>query len=872
VLFLALLVGAGVTAAWLHLQSSVPDRRGRHVLPGLTDTVRVRFDSLGVPHLSAATELDAHRALGWIHASERLWQMETFRRIARGRLAEIFGEEALESDRFLRALDPWEAAGRSLRALDSGTRATLEAYARGVNARLRSWEGAWPPEFVLLGIEPEPWTPRASVAVGKVMALNLSAWRRELSRFWAHRHLPPEKARAVASGYPAWGPTILGSLYGGRPARADSGPDEASAGGRALARGGRLAGPPGPFRFLPPLGFSGSNAWAVAARRTEGGAPLLANDMHLALQAPSTWYLAALHVEEGPRVAGLTIPGAPTVIVGHTPGVAWSFTNGMTDDVDFVLERVDAEGATYRDGEGWRRFATRVETLRVRGGDPVVERIRETVRGPVLSDVLSGPGATLSARWVAAGPTTELVGLLEMNRARGAREFDAALRRLDSPQQNVLYAAAGDTIGYRLSGSVPRRAGFDGRLPVPAGTFGEGWEGFWAPDSLPWAIFPPSGPPLHGPPAGRGTATGSRGDVATGRSRAEGAGWLAGANNLQAWPFFGVLGVDYPIPFRARRIQERLSVERSWTPAKMHALQHDVHSLLGERLRGRAVEVARRVGADTASRILAAWDLAVDRRSRGAPLLYAWVYRLRSLIAADEYESRNARDWGLFPIGTLLQLLEEREGREDPASRAWARAWVDDVTTPGVETLPELEERAMRDAVEATAGRSWGELHRERSAHFLGRSEWLDRIFGFDVGPTPSPGAPRTVRTDDYRRWLALDTLSWRPPWSGDYGPTVHFVAEVREDGVRGAYLLPTGQSGHPFDPHYRDMAARWRAGGPLVRVPLDPDSAALRSVSLLELVPVGELSRGGERPSREARGGRVEGAPPASSRETRLR
>ncbi len=820
-----LLAGAAATAAWFHLRSAVPELEGTRRVPGLAAEVRVRSDSLGIPRIDAAGEHDLFFAQGWLHASHRMWQMELLRRTARGTLSELFGERTLAADRLLRTLDLWEAAGRHVRRLGPRDRAALESYAEGVNAWLRHRDGALPPELVLLGVEPEPWSPRAAAAVGKVMALDLSAWHRELSRFHAARTLPPSKRALLEPSYPSWGPTVLqsagerrrglragtgdagGPPGGGSGAGADGGAPVPADGPGAAGRG-KEPDLPGPFEVLSGRGLNASNNWAVAGRRTRSGHPIVANDMHLGLRAPPVWYVVSLRARDaGFEAAGLSLPGAPGVVVGFNRAVAWSFTNGMVDDMDFALEEVREDGSAYRRGGGWEPFAVRPETIRVRGRDrPVVHRVRETVRGPLISDAVPELEAPLSAQFLARRTTAETRGLLAMNRADGPEAFRRAVRLFDSPQQNVIWAAVDGTLGYRLSGRAPRRPGWSGALPLEASSVGDGWTGVWPPDSMPSAVFPP-------------------GDTAW-------PGFLASANNLQARDLFGVLGVDYPVPFRARRIVDRLSAREGWTPEALHRLQHDTHSLLAERLRGRAAAAARRAGEDSAAALVEAWDGRVEVDARGAGVFYAWVYRLRSLVAADEY--RDTDEWGYFPIDALLRLLEEGEGR----------AWVNDVTTDTVERLAALEERAAREAVRATGLRPWGELHAERQAHAMGEVGWLDRLLGLDVGPHPAPGAPRTVRPDDYRRWLGVDTTSWRPPWEGDYGPSEHLVVELTPEGPEGRVLLPTGQSGVPFDPHYRDMAARWRAAGPLAALRLPSDSGEEGRASLLRLLPAETPSR----------------------------
>ncbi|MFQ5689620.1 MAG: penicillin acylase family protein [Gemmatimonadota bacterium] len=819
--------GLAVTAAFFFARSSLQDLRGRARLPGLDSAVQVYVDSFAIPHIFGASETDVYRAQGYLHASERLWQMELLHRTAQGRLAELFGGAALGLDRFIRTLDLWGAAGRSLDALPRQERRLLEAYAEGVNERLASWSGPLPPEFLLLHISPQEWEPRATLAIGKIMALDLTSWREELSRLSARSRVDSARYRYLEPGYPEWGPRILEPppepaesspvalpprLPTSAVSRAKPGPERSAPAGSAASGGRGFVEPsrgaaserwtelPGegwdPIRFLSGLSLSASNSWAVAGVRSADGQPLLANDMHLALRAPSTWYVAALDATaSGLHVAGLSLPGVPGIVVGYTRDVAWGFTNAMVDDMDFVVEAVNLDQSAYRHGSGWTPFVVREDTIRVRGrSHPVIHTIRKTVRGPVISDVLPGLGVTLSVMWTGRRPTTEMLGLRGMARATTAAAFDAAVRRFDSPNQNVIYATASREIGYRLSGTVPRRRGWDGSIPVSFELVEEGRWDVWPADSI---------PSLRNPPWG----------------------FLASANNLQARSLFGVIGTSYPTPFRARRIENRLSERSSWTVQSMGRLQLDTHSLFADRVIRRAVAAARRVGDDSVATLLASWDRRMELNSRAATVFQVWLQRLRELIAADEF--RGARDdWAYFPTRALLRTLEDGGG-----------PWVDDVGTKRIEALPELEDAAMRTARAVSAGRRWGQVHRERSVHPLGSVGWLDRIFGFNVGPYPVSGGPMTVRPDDPGLWRALDSASWMPPFISEYGPSERFIAEVRPGGGIGYFLLPTGQSGNPFSSHYRDMARRWPAGAP-IPVPLDLESVRRQSAALLTLLP----------------------------------
>jgi penicillin amidase len=793
--------GLAVTAAYFYFESSADQPGGSVSMPFLEGRVQVLTDTFGIPHLFAGGELDLLRAQGYVHASDRLWQMELFRRIASGRLAELFGERALSTDRFMRTLDLWGAAGRTLVLLDDDERARLEAYAEGVNARIDQRDRPIPPEFVLTRIRPEAWDARSSLAIAMVMNLDLSHWRNDLSRYWASSRMPPEKLAYLRLGYPDWGPTILDE-QGGNPV---PGPDpvRARVATEPATAGSNPAEPSGlrdderwdPLELLRAFSIRvASNAWVVAGSRSASGVPILANDMHLGLRSPALWYLAALHADSAEvHVAGLTLPGVPGVIVGYNRDLAWGFTNGMVDDMDFVVEEV-RPGGTYRHQSGWLQLAVRPETIQVRAKAPEVWEVRETVRGPLISDVLDGLDGDIAAAWVAARPVASRLGLWDMNVAGSAAEFDLAVQRFAQPHQNVVFADRSGRIGYRLAGRVPVRTGWDGTIPVSPDVFGRGWSEYLPPHLHPAVLDP-------------------------------GSGFIATANNLQSRGLGNTISTDYAAPFRAMRISQALAVRRDWSVRSMYEFQHDTRSLLADRTVDRAIAAAQRLGADEAADLLEAWDRRVEVRSRAAPLFYSWLYRVRTLIAADEYAE--TPEWGFFPLTALLVVLDE--GDENP--------WVDDVTTASTETLAELEEQALVDALAAIDGRAWGQLHFERNAHPLGNVSWLQSLFGFDVGPYPVEGGPNTVRPDDYRRWGRLDSTSWMPPWISEYGSSERFVAELGQERSTGYFLLPTGQSGNPFSDHYRDMNDRWR-GGELIEVPLSRIQAQRRARRQLNLIP----------------------------------
>lgn len=779
-----LAAAAGVVALALagvrwYVGRAVPDYGLGASVAGLGAPVEVWRDSLGVPYLWAGSEADLYRAMGYVHAQDRLWQMEIFRRIADGRMAEVFGASQLSTDRFLRTLGMGRAAAEAERGLDAGTRALLQAYADGVNAWITGHSGPLPPEFLVLRFQPEPWTVRNSLAIDKVMAWDLADWNTGLDLQRAADRVGPDHLRELRPAYPEWGPTTLGA-----DAVWKRGP---GAPPRAAAAAAGVAVPEVPVAAAWLLdGVSAaraSNAWVIGGDRTRSGRPILANDTHLALRAPGVWYLAALH-GGGVDVAGMTIPGMPMVVIGHTEKVAWGFSNAMVDDVDFFVEQVDsANPSRYRTRHGWAEFRVREEKIRVRGGRTVVHRVRSTAHGPVVSDVEKRAGSrVLAMRWTAQDPSTEVQALRGMNRARDAAEFTAALAAFNNPHQNVVFADALGNIGYRLAGRVPVRSSGDGLMPVPGWT-GEGeWTRYLSFPEHPSVLNPAEG-------------------------------FLVTANNRQVGPAYPhQIASRWADPYRAMRIRELLAGARGLTAADVARQQMDLQDLFARRYLPHAVRAAELAGDSAAARLLRGWNGVASADSRAASVFYLWFEVLRARVGSDEY----GKERPYFPDQALAAVLDQG-----------GSAWVDDVNTPEVETLEQLSAQAMRRAVATAAGRSWGEMVQTRMDHPLGAMSLLDRVLGLNVGPFSAAGSHNTVAVS------AFDPR--RVPFVSAFGPSQRHVVDLGAVDTEGGFILPAGQSGIPTSSHYRDQTAMWREGR-LWPVPLNRARAESRAVHRMTL------------------------------------
>ena len=727
---------------------------------GIEGPVEIARDSLGVPHIWAANEPDLLFAQGWVHAQDRLWQMELFRRVAEGRLAEAMGDELVETDRFLRTIGLWRAAGEQLERLGTERRHALEAYASGVNAFLDQRRGALPPELLVLGIRPEPWTPRHVLAIERLMAWDLSAWGISRATSEAARLLGAERAARLVPAYPADGPTILDL-----PAVPEV--------------------PPPAAALLEAASFTrASNAWVVAGSRSISGKPILANDMHLPLRAPSLWYLVALHAPSL-DVAGMSIPGVPYVIAGHNRAIAWGFTNASLDDLDFFVERLDPDDSTrYLTPAGSEPFLVIQDTIRIRGGAVQPMSIRITRHGPILDSVRDPQEAGLLAmRWAGNDPSATIEAIPALNRAAGWEQFRDAVRLFNNPHQNVVFADTAGNIGYVMGGRIPLRGA--GRmppvLPVPGWTGEWDWNGW-----LPFDEHPQAFNPAHG--------------------------YVVTANNRQApAPQGDRISTYWEQPYRAARIRQMIVESGKLDDAAVHAMQLDVRDALAERYRRLAVDAARRAGLEEGAQTLERWDLRASRDSRGAALFYAWYESVNRLLRAELY-GETPGPLGRSAVDAIL----------DRAALPWSdtsRARFDAITAD-----------AMNAADSIAGARSWGQLHQVLAEHQLAAVAPLERLLRLNVGPVPGDGSPTTVNVSDF--------APRQIPVRAAYGPSQRHVVDMANVDESGGFILPTGQSGLPVSRHYRSQARRWLNGG-LWRIPLRRDLADARAVHRLELTPL---------------------------------
>ena len=752
-LFLLLVLAIFGSGGYLYYRgrASLPQLDGSLKLTGLSAPVEVLRDPFGVPHIFGTAAEDIARATGFVHAQDRLFQMELSRRLGTGTVAEVLGEPGLSLDRRVRRIGLGLAAQTELERTDPEARAILDAYAQGVNAYLTAQEDNLPPEFQILGLKPRPWEPADSLAIVKWMSLLLS------------ENASVELLRAqLAETLGAEGAYLLTGLT---PPPTDSASHlEAGRGWGRLASGSALAG----HRFLRP---GASSAWVVSGSRSTTGAPLLASDPHLGLGIPSVWY--EVHQSgAGLNVAGASLPGLPMVVIGHNDRIAWGVTALYADVQDHYVETINpSDPGQYAAGDVWEDFQSFQETISVAGGTPVTLPIQHSQHGVVVSDQPRN-GQVLSLRWDAPWNGDSALALLRLNRAGGWFEFTEALRTLTSPALAFLYADVEGNIGFFPAGEVPVRTGFDGTMPVDGASGQFEWQGYIPHEMKPLVLNPEEG-------------------------------FIVSANHKMVpdetdYP----LGRDQLAPFRANRIAALVGARAQLGAADFQAIQADRYDTSTESLLRYVVALNVAPGdASDAQSLLRTWDGKMGRGA--APALYqAFYVRLLANTFQDDVSDALYPDFLDFVEmghpGGIYAIVD------DPNSEWW-----DNRTTPAVEDRKAIFMQSFEEAVallgtrqgQDPSGWDWAALHGVLFEHPLGQGPLLGWIF--NRGPSPFGGSTYTIAN-------AMVSLS--DPFAAPAGTSLRLVMDVGNWNATSS-VIPAGASGHPLSPHYFDQNGDWQSG-----------------------------------------------------------
>ncbi len=804
---LVLLTLCGVLAVYMLASFSMPRFSGTERMAGIDARIEVVRDAYGIPRIFAKTPHDAWFALGYVHAMDRLWQMDVARRLAQGRLAERFGIRALATDRLMRALDMDGHAERSLAVLSPEARAVLDAYAEGVTARIRENEdeghGRGAPEFYVFGGEIDDWTPADSLSILKGMAFQISrgALAKEVKRGRFVLGLEPRQVHDLFPDYPGQGVGALPIVKSGMMYPDVSLEDNLFALGNLTDE--RAAG--------------ASNAWAVDGRHTASRAPLLASDPHLPLTAPGIWHPVQIS-GPGIELIGASLPGLPAIVIGRNDRIAWGITAAEIDDLDVFIEQVNPDDSDrYKTPDGWRAFQTRTEMIQVRSATSVEVTVRRTRHGPVLPITVAGLAAVTprdhvpALAWSAlSDDDTSFDALVALNASDTVAE---ALRAADgyiAPALNLVVADA-STVGMGLAGRVPLRrltSRIQGRLPSPGWTDDHDWVGWIEPSSLPRTINP---------------ATGA----------------VANANNrVGNAQFPRHLSFDWGAPYRLNRIIKQLGARETHSVESFRALQMDsvsemaraIAPLIGEDLWNSGSAPDAHSLREKALIRLRDWNGEMSERGPEGLIFTAWLGALVSLIADDE----------LGPLAEYYQgsrpLFIERVYRdiEDAAD------WCDDIETLPSESCRDMAGRALDTALETLEERHgrdldewrWGEAHRAMHKHrTLG--EIGTTIAGIELSLGPFVNIVQETSGGDYTLNRGAVSHIGPDPYANVHAAGLRAVFDLA-DLDRSMFVVSTGASGHPLSEYYRNLAPLWRRGD---LVPMSTDRETVESGALGTLV-----------------------------------
>lgn len=795
-LLLLVVVLAGALWAWRRLDASMPRVRGEVAVEGISAPVRVERDRLGVPVIRGASRTDVAFATGFVHAQDRYFQMDLLRRRSAGELAELVGAAAVPVDSRIRVHRFRDRARRVVEGLPPREREVLRAYTQGVNAGLASLEEP-PFEYALLRVDPSPWVEADSVLVVYSMFIELQEefGGDEAALGLMHERLPGPVFAFLTPQGTAWDAPLLGAPMPGPPVPGPDAVGELRAPEGDVARLEVPEPPAGPLSGLvldrEPEWVPGSNAWAVAGSRTADGRAILANDMHLGLSVPNIWYRASLAwsgetAGETHRVTGVTLPGAPLVVVGSNGRIAWGFSNSQTDTSDVVLlDVLPDDPDRYRVPGGSEAFRHRREVVRVKGGEEREVEVLETRWGPVIGE--DALGRLQALRWVAHELGAVDLGLLDLEGADTVDEAVAIANRVGIPAQNFVVADRDGRIAWTVAGYLPRRVGFDGRLP---GSWSDGrrrWDGRLAPEDYPRVVDPPGG------------------RIWTANQRVVGGELLDRVGDG-----------GYVLGARARQIRDRLAALAVADEPAMLRIQLDDEALFLARWRGLLLEVLAAAPDDPSRPYAEARRLVENWGGHASPgsVGYRLVRQFRVALARKVFEAVTEPCVEADPEFLYYHIVDQYEGplwhlvSERPSQLLDPRygSWMALLRSALDETLD-----GIRDEGLDLADWTWGARNTMAIRHPLSRAlpgigHWLD------MPPDRLPGDSRMPRVQH--------------PSGGASERLVVSPGHERD----GVFHMPGGESANPLSPHYRDGFHAWAAGEATPFLPGEPADVLILS------------------------------------------
>ena len=765
VIVIVLAAAAGLVIRHHIATKAIPDYNQNVTLKNMKGTVTVYRDAYAVPHVYAENEEDLYRAVGYVMAQDRLWQMDLIRRATFGRLAEIFGEDLIEIDLLMRSLRITEKSNRVLTNTDEKIIKAGQAFADGVNQFIEKNKDKLPLEFSILGYEPEKWEVTHSVNLIGYMAWDLTMpWSIEMLLHKVTqkiKQIDPEGKRvnALIPNIPGHETPVFPDFS------LSSKTSEPELKSVLLSETKKLAA-------LGLVVFSGSNNWAVSGEKSVTGKPIFANDMHLGLFAPGIWYQVHQVVEGKLNVTGVALPGQPFIVAGHNQRIAWGMTNVMVDDMDFYLETLNPENPDqYKFNGQWKDIKIKKETFKIKGGKIIEKELRFTHRGPIISQFKGIKDRAVSMRWIGNEYSNELRSVYLLNRAGNREDFRDAVKTFIAVSQNIIYADVDNNIGLQTCAGVPIRKG-NGISIAPGETDEYDWTGIVPFEELPYSFNPECG---H----------------------------VSSANNK-------TVNDDYPYyishwfipPDRINRIREMLEEKEKCSLDDFKRMQADFKSKHVERFLGDIVEILRQQGdlntlETKALQLLSQWDGTLTKESSTAAVFEKmYMVMVRNLIKDEMGEELSGDFMGnrILVRNLMINVWRNKDSE-----------WCDDIDTAPRETFSDWIKTSFKQTIremQADLGDNpdswqWGKIHALLLKHPIGGSvKILDLLFNLNRGPFEVGGSFHTVCPYSY---------SFRDPFISDYGASHRHIYSLA-DWNESRTVIPTGTSGIPASPHYCDQ------------------------------------------------------------------
>jgi|TARA_Y100000031_G_scaffold142762_1_gene172566 penicillin amidase len=748
-----------------YIYPPLPSYEGKISLKGLGDTVNVYTDDFGVPHVFAKNDLDLFLTAGYIAARERLFQMSMVAYAVRGEIASALGDEHLSSDIYLRTWRIPTVAKQLAENMYPEERRILEAFCRGINAQIDEAMNDLPVEFKILRIKPPYWKPSDVTGYARMMAHEMqSSWKPEIVYGAIAEYFGREKLNEIYPGHLPGEPTISKGL---KPAFDTILSQE--------------------FKIRDLLGFRsphiGSNSWVLSGKKTASGKPILVNDPHLEFTQPARWY--EMHLKGGKyNSCGVCIAGIPVPVIGNNETCAWGFTNSMVDDVDFFIEKIHPDDPNqYFHGKEWKNIQLVNETIPLKSGKDTTVVIRMTHHGPIISDIhplLQNGDISISMSWTGHRITKEMNAFMKLNTMKNWDDFSKAVKNFGVPGQNIIYADTAGNIGWRPAVYVPIRNEGHSLIPRPGHNPKYDWNGYIPFEEMPFILNPESG-------------------------------YIATANNKtigDEFPYY-ISGL-WADPSRANRIIELIEPLQYATVDNMKSIQLDMVSPFAREICTLLLQFNFSFDDDKITNIindLKEWDGEESADSKNALFFHSIIKTLAYNIYGDELSLLGDNYLEAF-LG--LKYLYTRNLRV--LLRTGQSSWFDNITTTkNEESMEDIIKLSIIEGINAVfekygdkkENRVWGKAHSLTHPHLLGKVSMLNKIFSLNVGPFFSGGSDKTVRAGGF---------SYLEPFMQTAGASMRRIVDLNNlDKIN--FILPTGQSGHPHSPHYRDQAESYNKG-----------------------------------------------------------